>query len=226
VGRRMKPEIQFVLLIDSREPVTHPWDPYLSVETVRGTLQIRDITLVGCEEWIAIERKSLNDLVSCLCTGRERFTKELQRAARIPNFSVIIEASYRDILQGNYRSGMTPVSAWGAIIALQERHRIPFYFAGDMKTAERLRLSKRRLQDLCRTGQIGFVQVTPRMRAFTEEQIAEYVQQRTVVPPRRLVDRKSPDKLPFAPRGGDHRKSTGDSLSERKKMKEELRSWR
>jgi ERCC4-type nuclease len=108
------------------------------LETVTGTLPTGDLSLAGCGDLVCIERKTFWDLISCLCTGRERFTKELQRGQRIPNFSVVVEASYREVLRGDYRSQMTPVSAWGSIIALQERYRIPFYFAGDVPTAAKL----------------------------------------------------------------------------------------
>ncbi len=131
-------DLQPMILIDTREPAPHPWASYFSVETVTGTLPTGDLSLSGCEEWISIERKTMDDLIGCLCQGRERFTRELQRAQRIPNFSVIVEASYRDVLRGDYRSRMTPVSAWGSIVALQERYRIPFYFADDVPTSARL----------------------------------------------------------------------------------------
>ncbi len=87
---------------------------------------------------IAIERKTTADLISCLCTSRDRFTRELQRASRIPDFMVIIEGTYSEILKGEYRSGMNPKSAWESIIALQQRYRIPFLFAGSTEIAARL----------------------------------------------------------------------------------------
>lgn len=127
-----------VLLIDTREPDPHPWDPYLSIDWTRGTLKTGDVSLVGCEELIAIERKSLGDLISCLCTSRERFTKELQRAARIRDFHVICEGSYSDLFHGRYRSQMTPKAAWESVIALQSRYGIPFFMAGSVELAARL----------------------------------------------------------------------------------------
>jgi DNA excision repair protein ERCC-4 len=129
-------DIMPLIVIDTREPDDpHPWQSYFTVETVRGTLTTGDFSLPGCEEWIAIERKTGGDLISCLTVSRERFTKELQRGARIRNFYVICEASYRDILDGNYRSQMTPKSAWESIVALQTRFSIPFLLAGNERCA-------------------------------------------------------------------------------------------
>lgn len=93
-----------VICLDSREPLDHPWAPYLTLPTTRGTLDTGDVSLAGCGELIAIERKSLDDLISYLCTGRERFTKELARAARIRDFYVICEDSYADRITDPSRS--------------------------------------------------------------------------------------------------------------------------
>ena len=120
-----------IIVIDSREPgVSHPWESYFTRETVRTALPTGDFSLPGCADWIAIERKTLDDLVQCLCSSRERFIRELQRAARIKDFVVIVESHYSDVLRGNFRSAMTPKSAWESIVAFQMRFGIPFLFAG------------------------------------------------------------------------------------------------
>jgi excisionase family DNA binding protein len=93
------------------------------------------------------------------------------------------------------------------------------------EVAEKLHISRRRLQALCRDGGIEFVRVTPRVRGFLPEHVEEFIRRKTVTPPK-VVDRSVDKSLPFAPRGGENRKSAGDSLSERKKLREELRSWR
>jgi DNA excision repair protein ERCC-4 len=123
------------ILIDTREPTPHPWECYFACETVRGMLQTGDFSLPGCEEFVACERKTLDDLIACLCSSRDRFTKELQRAQGIKDFVVIVEASYADVLRGSYRSAMNSKSAWESIIALQQRYGIPFLFAGSAEIA-------------------------------------------------------------------------------------------
>jgi len=127
-----------MILIDNREPSPSPWENYFSVPTVRGTLGTGDYSLVACEHLVAVERKTLSDLIGCLCTGRDRFERELARAQAIPHFWVICEGSYQEILNGDYRSQMNPQSAFQSIVALMARYRIPFLMAGDAKTAAKL----------------------------------------------------------------------------------------
>ncbi|MGO9122065.1 MAG: helix-turn-helix domain-containing protein [Desulfomonilaceae bacterium] len=80
------------------------------------------------------------------------------------------------------------------------------------------------LHQLVRDGKLACIQITPKDRKFSEAQIYEFIESRTIPVPK-SIDRKSPSKVPFSRKGGDSWKSTGVSLSERKKMKEELRSW-
>jgi len=127
-----------MILIDNREPTPSPWEHYFSAPAVRGTLPTGDYSLIACKHLVAVERKTLADLISCLCTGRERFEKELARAQAIAHFWVICEGSYRDILAGNFRSQMTPQSAFQSIVALMTRYRIPFLMVGDARTAAQL----------------------------------------------------------------------------------------
>jgi ERCC4-type nuclease len=123
-----------IIAIDTREQT--PWA--FKTPTVAETLPCGDYSLLNCSQWLAVERKSLSDLIACLSFQRDRFVKELERARRIPNFSVIIEGLYSDILKGRYRSKITPASVWGSTIAMQERHRIPFYFAENSEIAAKL----------------------------------------------------------------------------------------
>ncbi len=127
-----------MILIDTREPEPSPWEHYFSVPTTRATLGTGDYSLVACEHFVAVERKTLSDLIGCLCNGRTRFEKELARAQAIPHFWVICEGSYQEILNGDYRSQMNPRSAFQSIVALMTRYRIPFLMAGDAKTAAKL----------------------------------------------------------------------------------------
>jgi DNA excision repair protein ERCC-4 len=127
-----------MILIDTREPEPSPWEHYFSVPTNRGTLSTGDYSLIACEHLVAVERKTLPDLIGCLCTGRDRFERELARAQAILHFWVICEGSYRDILAGNFRSQMSPEAAFQSIVALMTRYRIPFLMANDAATAARL----------------------------------------------------------------------------------------
>ncbi len=130
--------IRPLILIDTREPDPHPWESHFTVGTCRATLPTGDLSLAGCGDLICIERKTLDDLISCLCAGRHRFSRELQRAQRIRQFYLICEGSYHDLLKGQYHSKMHPRAAWESEIALQSRYGIPFLFAGNEEMAARL----------------------------------------------------------------------------------------
>jgi DNA excision repair protein ERCC-4 len=66
-------------LIDSREQAPFTFTGYY-VDSETATLPVGDYSLPGFEDRAAIERKSLNDLISCLMSSnRERFEKELAK---------------------------------------------------------------------------------------------------------------------------------------------------
>lgn len=131
------------IIIDSREqlPFTFGGKRYEGVIVQPGTLATGDYSLGGLEDKIAIERKSLDDLIGCLTTGRARFERELQRAAAFDAFAVVVGSSWAALLSGNYRSRMNPHAAAQSVTAFMARYRIPFIFAGDRLTAEYLTYS-------------------------------------------------------------------------------------
>jgi ERCC4-type nuclease len=134
----MTEEIQPTICVDTREPEGGGWEPYFSVPTIRQKLDSGDYSLLGCEEWICYERKTMGDLIGCLSHSRERFIDELRRAQRIPEFYVIVESSYQSLLRGDYRSQMNPRAAWESVIAMQGRFKVPFLFAQTPEIAAKL----------------------------------------------------------------------------------------
>ena len=94
-----------------------------------GTLSEGDYSVCGLEDRIAIERKSLSDLVSSLTHDRKRFEKELAKTRSYQRFYVVCECSAEDILSGRYRSEASPASVWESICAFSIRYA-PSYSAG------------------------------------------------------------------------------------------------
>jgi excisionase family DNA binding protein len=93
------------------------------------------------------------------------------------------------------------------------------------KAAEYLGIKVKTVHQLVREGRLACIQVTTRDRKFTEAQIQAFIESRTITLPN-VIDKKSPRRLPSpARKGGVERKSTGDFLSERAKMRNEVRSW-
>jgi ERCC4-type nuclease len=112
------------IIIDTREQL-----PYrFQTPAIRGTLATGDYSIAGLDDYIAIERKSLDDLIGCLCTGRQRFERELHRGKALDYFCVIVEATLADIAKGDYRSRMTPKAAIQSLMAFSVRYRLPVFF--------------------------------------------------------------------------------------------------
>lgn len=126
------------IIIDSREqaPFTFQHEKYTGTVVEVGTLPTGDYSLTGLTDRVAVERKSLPDLVACLGRERERFERELQRAAALDAFVVVIESSWAELAAGQYRSQLNPHSACQSVLAFTARYRTPFIFAGSRAGAE------------------------------------------------------------------------------------------
>ena len=126
------------ILTDTREQAPFPFagERYASDTVEQASLTVGDYSLAGLADKVAVERKSLDDLVQCLGRDRERFERELARGAALDAFAVVVEASYIDIARGQYRSKMQPHAACQSIAAFMSRYRLPFIFAGSRAGAE------------------------------------------------------------------------------------------
>ncbi|WP_081678681.1 ERCC4 domain-containing protein [Desulfocurvibacter africanus] len=125
-----------LILVDSREQAPFSFDRY-ECETASAGLATGDYSLAGLEDRVAVERKSLDDLIGCLMgAGRERFERELARAAALDRFAVVVEASFQDLAESRYRSRMKPHAALQSVLAFQVRHGSPFFWAGNRAGAE------------------------------------------------------------------------------------------
>ena len=126
------------VIVDSREqkPFEFTDVGYNNVSVTRDILYIGDYSIFGCQNEIAIERKSLPDLMNCLGRDRDRFIRQLQRGRGLESYSVVIEASWIDLAQGNYMAKIHPHAACQSICSFIARMGIPFVFAGSRKAAE------------------------------------------------------------------------------------------
>lgn len=125
------------IIIDTREqePFTFRHER-MDVQTEPGTLTVGDYSLAGLTDRVAVERKSLPDLVQCLGRERERFERELARGAALDAFAVVCEAAWLDLSRGEYRSRLNPHAACQSVLAFAGRYRVPFLFAGTRGAAE------------------------------------------------------------------------------------------
>lgn len=101
------------VICDTREQTPLKLDP-MAVE--RGTLATGDYSIKGLEHLIAIERKSLPDLIMCVGQERERFEKECQRLLAYETRAIVVEAHWADIECGYWRSKLTPSHVLGSVL--------------------------------------------------------------------------------------------------------------
>jgi ERCC4-type nuclease len=124
------------IVVDSREQTPFTFEGK-DCEVVTSALPTGDYSLVGLEDRVALERKSLADLVGCLTgSNRERFERELARARGLDFFAVVVEAGFLELTAKQYRSGLNPHAAAQSILAFQVRYGTPFIWAGNRRAAE------------------------------------------------------------------------------------------
>jgi ERCC4-type nuclease len=128
----LKPE-DITAIIDTREqqPLT------LELDTIPGTLATGDYSVRGLEDLLTVERKSLDDLLGCMTSGRPRFERELKRMQAYDFRCVVVEADWQDLVKGRYRSRMQPSAATHTIASWTSLFNVPFQFCGrDRKDVE------------------------------------------------------------------------------------------
>ena len=125
-------------IIDTRE--RQPW-ALTPLKTERGTLATGDYSVVGLERQIALERKSLGDLLGCIGGARKRFEEEIERLQAFPVRCVIVECSYQEFEAGAWMAGIggiksrvSPAAAMGSVLGWIASG-IPFLFCPTVESA-------------------------------------------------------------------------------------------
>ena len=126
----LKPE-DLTAVIDTREQLPLDLSP---LQTVAGTLATGDYSVQGLEHVVAIERKSLPDLLGCIGQHRERFDREVQRLLAYPVRAIVVEATWADLEAGQWRSQVTPAAAIGSVLGWIAAG-VPIILAGDHERA-------------------------------------------------------------------------------------------
>lgn len=105
-------------IIDSREqkPLTLEYKPGCVLSHQIGSLYSGDYSLKGFENYVAIERKSLSDLMGCIGTGRDRFEREIIRLKGYQVRCIVVESSWKTIEAGKYRSQVKATAAIGTLM--------------------------------------------------------------------------------------------------------------
>lgn len=119
------------ILVDTREQC--PWE--FDTETVRKALSAGDYSLEGLENKVAIERKSLDDLVQTVIHQRERFHAELKKLQTMQYACVVVEGNFEDLFSGKYRSQAHPNSIFGSVLSIIVDCNVPVYFCSNRQIA-------------------------------------------------------------------------------------------
>jgi ERCC4-type nuclease len=102
-----------VAIVDSREQ--QPLD-LAPLRSRIGTLATGDYSLRGLENVIAIERKSLSDLLLCVGQERDRFHREVLRLLAYPVRALVVEATWAELERGAWRSKVKNTAALGTVL--------------------------------------------------------------------------------------------------------------
>jgi ERCC4-type nuclease len=122
------------IIVDTREQEGYSFDSRLTA-TLRRALPAGDYSVVGMEELVAVERKSLDDFVSTVIHGRARFREELRKLAGYRAACVVVEGSVLDVLQHRYRGEAHPNAVLGNALSIILDYRIPVFFCSSRQAA-------------------------------------------------------------------------------------------
>ncbi len=122
------------VVVDTREQEPYHFDPE-SVTATRRALPAGDYSLEGWEDQVAVERKTLEDLVGTVIRSRKRFHRELERLADLEAACIVVEANLSDMLAERYRSGAHPNAVLGAVLSIVVDFDIPVFFCSDRQSA-------------------------------------------------------------------------------------------
>lgn len=128
----------FEIVIDTREQ--QPWAFNAETPVSRHALPAGDYSLRGYETAISIERKSKEDFVSTVIKARRRFHSELALLQAYVAPIIVVECTYSEILQGQYRCSAHPNAVAGATLSIIVDYGIQVFFAGDRQCAARFAL--------------------------------------------------------------------------------------
>lgn len=124
------------ILIDTREQA--PLRFTECVATERAHLPCGDYSLRGLTAEVAIERKSLSDLVHCCGKDRPRFIKQIERMRSYRFRALVVEARLCEIQIGAYQSRMNPLSVEGTLVKVAHELGVPVWMAEDAQGASEL----------------------------------------------------------------------------------------
>ena len=117
------------ILIDQREQIPLRFSPAVTTESV--LLPVGDYSLAGSSERVTVERKRLDELMTCCGKDRPRFIEQIERMRGYEVKHLVIETRFSNIALGITRSQLNPLSAIGTLIKFASDWGLPVWFAED-----------------------------------------------------------------------------------------------
>ena len=128
--------MDFRIVIDSREQESYTF----ACETVKAKLDAGDYSVVGFEQRVAVERKSLRDFVGTVIHDFDRFARELAKLSAMDAACIVVEADLTAVLCGLHHDALravAPQSLLGAATYIGIKYRVPVYWCGSRPAAVR-----------------------------------------------------------------------------------------
>lgn len=105
------------------------------LRVVYGKLDTADYSVDGLEDKIAIEKKSLDDLIACVGRERDRFDRMVKRLREFKYRAIVVTDDWCKIDMKQYRGTLTPTQIYGAIMGWAMSCNVPIMFMGDHQRA-------------------------------------------------------------------------------------------
>lgn len=131
-----------MVLVDSREQTPLPLflnHPNWIGGERRTKLAVGDYSIVGMEDLIALERKSMSNIISSTMVNRERFIRSCARLAGFRWKAILIEATYEDMKSPYWHiedlvTQAHPNAVCGTLDAIEAKFGIPVLYASRNRT--------------------------------------------------------------------------------------------
>jgi ERCC4-type nuclease len=130
-----------IVIVDTRErqplPLMERHANWIAGER-RTALGTGDYSIEGMEHLLALERKSLADVVNCTVVHRRRFLAACHRLAEFTWKAILVEATFEDIKSGfpqlERDSGVHPNAVTGTLDAIEAKFGIPVIYTSTNRT--------------------------------------------------------------------------------------------
>jgi len=130
----------FEIIIDTREQNAFTFTSISPRPKIKYQgLSTGDYSVIGYEDQITIERKSLPDLFGSFGKGRKRLRSEFERMAEYDYAAIVIEQSLSDIFQNPPPSSqMNPKAVFRSLLSWSMKYHVYCWPAPDRVFAERM----------------------------------------------------------------------------------------